>query len=255
LSRLLQSLGPFLASMLVTAMVGVFAWIALQSTAPVRDALAGGPSAKQSSEAGAESVPIQLAQHGHALLIGVVTVVFFVVAARVALRLRDARREAAVVQLVRSLGGEALFDFQAGSSGHFWQRHLLGRFLPDYYVGRLVSIDLSGSTASDQDIESLGTCQQLTELDLSETAMTADGLKSLARFSRLRSLNLRNLPISDPDLSVLVGMRGLRQLDLQGCSVTAIATANFSTASRIQLVENEQPSEPSLESEPIASIS
>ncbi len=112
-------------------------------------------------------------------------------------------------------------------------------------LGRLKTIDLSGTSITDDDLRSLcaswrevdqlylnqtqitdnglipiGTMPSLGMLDLNRTKVTDDGLKHVANLSKLTSLSLNGNRINDDGLVHLQSMKTLFQIYLNGTDIT-----------------------------------
>ena len=83
-----------------------------------------------------------------------------------------------------------------------------------------VSVAMSGVTVGDEHLEAIGKLESLKVLDLRETGITDDGLKSLNNLTNLERLNLVGTPVSDEGLAALVPLSGLKTLLLSSTSVT-----------------------------------
>jgi hypothetical protein len=172
--------------------------------------------------------------------------VVFVSATRLALRLRRAHREAIVATVLRSLGSTVLYDFQVRETG---QRQLgpigqltadlLKPWLPEHYLGRIVSIDLAGSEADPDHLPLICGCQQLQSLDLSDTRIPIRALSLLSPLTQLNTLVLHNMEITDADVPTLAGLRRLRRLDVTGCAISQTALSTLESLPRLNLVQQE----------------
>ena len=239
MNQQLQGLATLGAGMVVTALVAVFAWFAMQSTAPLRDALAGNGASEHVVTADGGLVADEFGRQARAMLWGIATVVIFIAVTRLVLRVRRALREADVATQLRQLGGEVLYDFQAQRTRRARQIGWLARWVPENYLGRIVSIDLCGCEAGDDHLLLIRSCQQLEKLDLSGTQMTVGALQRLARLPYLQTLAVRNLDITDDDVRALAGLRRLRQLDTTGCAISPTAAAALESMPRLSLVERQ----------------
>jgi hypothetical protein len=225
--------------MVVTALVAVFAWFAMQSTAPLRDALAGNGASEHVATADGGQLAGEFGRQARAMLWGIATVVIFIAVIRLVLRMRRGRREADVAQQLRQLGGQVLYDFQAHQTRRARQIGWLARWVPENYLGRIVSIDLSGCEAGDDHLTLIRSCQQLEKLDLSDTQITVGALQRLGRLPCLQTLAVRNLEIKDDEVRALAGLRRLRLLDATGCAISPTAAAALESMPRLSLVERQ----------------
>ena len=100
-----------------------------------------------------------------------------------------------------------------------------GETLEHLSLQSLRHLDLSLTRMTDQSMEAVYRMQNLTFLDVSNTCVTADGLKGLGRLKRLRYLNLSSLNLNDGALRNLYGMTSLRALSVTGNPVTQTGIA------------------------------
>ena len=83
----------------------------------------------------------------------------------------------------------------------------------------LQSLDIGGTSASDDDLRALKPLR-LAELSLSDTCVTDLGVRSLANFPRLQLLYLERTAITDDSLPAVTQLRNLFALSLAGTAVS-----------------------------------
>lgn len=90
--------------------------------------------------------------------------------------------------------------------------------------GNIVDVDFRGLEISDMDLIPLVQLPRLRAVRLGGTAVTDDGMKTIAGIASLEDLDLRDCGISDDGLAHLVGLNKLKALRLSGksgaCSVS-----------------------------------
>lgn len=84
---------------------------------------------------------------------------------------------------------------------------------------RLVSLDLRNTHVTDDGLRTLYH-NQLTSLDLSNTVITDAGLKEIKRLTQLTALKLNDTKVTDACLKELLGLTKLRLLEVNGNVVT-----------------------------------
>jgi hypothetical protein len=87
--------------------------------------------------------------------------------------------------------------------------------------GPVVAVSLSGTRATDADLEALGHFPQLQRLYLGGTEISSAGLAHLRSLTSLRELYLLATRIDDAGLEHLRGLSRLRTLDVSATPVTA----------------------------------
>lgn len=117
---------------------------------------------------------------------------------------------------------------------------------------QLRTLCVMGSEVTDNTLERIGTCSQLSSLSIGQTTITDDGLshlrgleslenltlgkmklsgsglKYLERLPRLKTLRLINCPICDEALEHVGNLRGLTSLDLTGTAITGAGLPQLS---------------------------
>lgn len=99
----------------------------------------------------------------------------------------------------------------------------ISTFAPDI----LYSLDASDSKIQDKDLDYVAKLVKLKELDLSGTAVTANGVASLAKLSDLERLWLDGTKLDDSTLDKLQGNRKLVKLSLSETGVSTDTVAEF----------------------------
>ena len=66
----------------------------------------------------------------------------------------------------------------------------------------------------------IGRMSNLTELDLSHTKITGDGLRHLSKLTKLDELNLSNISMDDSGLANIGALKKLKRLDLSNTQIT-----------------------------------
>lgn len=88
------------------------------------------------------------------------------------------RQQATTVARLKSLGGQVTYDFEQGNPTR--DRTPLQRILGDDFSGTVVKVDLSHARVTDNDLIILRDLPAVTWLSLYDTAISDEGLNSLA---------------------------------------------------------------------------
>ena len=83
-------------------------------------------------------------------------------------------------------------------------------------IPKLKSLNLSGSNATDQDVEYLTRCKNLNELDLARCPISAKSLTMISKLHKLRKLDLSNTNFDPEALTKLRSLKLLKELCLDG---------------------------------------
>lgn len=94
----------------------------------------------------------------------------------------------------------------------------------------LYELNLSGTAITDAGIKSLAPFDRLERINLSRTAITDAGITELARIPRLSSLNLHNTVITDAAIDAMSGMPSLRRAYLWRTGMTESGLAKLAQA-------------------------
>jgi internalin A len=152
------------------------------------------------------------------------------------------------VRAIKKTGGSAWYDWQwkdglPNPMGElWWPRWMIDRVGVDYFghvlqariwdrgsdeemahighLGRLDTLDLSGSLISDGGLVHVEGLTRLLALSLANTRISDAGLVHLKELTSLQILFLDNNPIDDAGLVQLKGLAGLRRLNLVSTRVT-----------------------------------
>jgi len=141
-----------------------------------------------------------------------------------------AHRQLVVAERVVALGGLVLYDFQlardsmgryifeptATSSYPSWFIRLAGLDFPH----RLILVDLSDSSASDEDLLWIGKVTSIENLNLNRTKISSEGLRHLTGLSNLQLLGLAQTEIDDRGVEHLACHGKLWSLMLDETKVT-----------------------------------
>jgi Leucine-rich repeat (LRR) protein len=90
--------------------------------------------------------------------------------------------------------------------------------LPDLF--RIGTVNVTDTDITDEQLKSVGKLRKLTSLLLGGTAVTDAGLANLRNLGELESLHLQNTKITDAGLAHLVALPKLTILDISGTKVT-----------------------------------
>lgn len=99
-------------------------------------------------------------------------------------------------------------------------------------LGRLTSLDLTGSNISDIDLEQL---QKMTliQLHLAETAITDAGMQQIARMKQLMLLNIENTNVGDAGIEHIAEMPTLGDMRLRGTRITNVGIRRLQSLKKL----------------------
>jgi hypothetical protein len=89
------------------------------------------------------------------------------------------------------------------------------------------SLDFSGSSLSDEDLNHVRHFTELRELDLCDTSVTDLGIKSLAGLSKLKKVWLDNTRVTDKGLEELANHREMEKVSIIGTQIDAPAAQSL----------------------------
>jgi YHS domain-containing protein len=92
----------------------------------------------------------------------------------------------------------------------------------------VVSLNMAGKQATDEDLAQLKNLPKISQLNLANTAITDAGLSNIAGLTNLTHLHLEKTAISDAGLSNLKNLTNLVYLNLYSTNVTDAGLANLS---------------------------
>lgn len=96
---------------------------------------------------------------------------------------------------------------------------------------KLVRLNLSQSSISDEGLEQLAHFHRLTQLRLASDRITNEGLSHLQNLTQLRHLHLIGAPITDVGLAKLQSISTLDSLYIDGAELTDTGVSQFIKAS------------------------
>ena len=86
--------------------------------------------------------------------------------------------------------------------------------------GHITKLVLARMQITDNSLEFVGQCSQISYLSLKETKITDAGVKKLAKLENLVSLNLYGTDVTDEGVATLTSLKNLQKLYLAGTAVT-----------------------------------
>src|SRR5689334_5371747 len=92
----------------------------------------------------------------------------------------------------------------------------------------VVSLNMAGKQATDEDLAQLKNLPKISQLNLANTAITDAGLSNIAGLTNLTHLHLEKTAISDAGLSNLKNLTNLVYLNLYSTNVTDAGLSNLS---------------------------
>lgn len=102
--------------------------------------------------------------------------------------------------------------------------------------GSFTTLDANGQM-TDQMLERISAIEHVTTLGLSgSTALTDEGLRSLARMPRLSTLDASGCGIGDRALEIMPELRSVERLELAGTRITDAGVAHLRGCSRLEYV-------------------
>ena len=110
-----------------------------------------------------------------------------------------------------------------------------GEFAPQMKLTKaetaeITSLELSDTKITDEGLKDLAKLQNLKTLFLGGTKITDAGLKEVTKLQKLKWLDLVNTQITDAGLKELVKLRDLQLLDLYGTKITDTGFAELEKA-------------------------
>lgn len=153
-------------------------------------------------------------------LLAVLAVALFTVA------MSRAGRQRVAVERIWSLGGYVERESDREDLVHKsprWYRTLFG----DDFLNALISVRLSETDISNDDLSWVGKFAHLEFLDLTDTQITDKGIAHLSSLQHLEVLALNNTLISDAGLANLLPCAQLQALNLEETKVTDVGLATL----------------------------
>ncbi|HEV8378232.1 MAG TPA: hypothetical protein VGP99_05240 [Tepidisphaeraceae bacterium] len=98
----------------------------------------------------------------------------------------------------------------------------------------VVSLNMAGKQATDEDLAQLKNLPKISQLNLANTAITDAGLANIAGLTNLTHLHLEKTAITDAGLSNLKNLNNLVYLNLYSTNVTDAGLANLSSLSNLK---------------------
>ncbi len=95
-------------------------------------------------------------------------------------------------------------------------------------------VSLDGSDCDDVDMQIVGKCRRLRELNLSRTQVTDEGLKQLAGMAKLQVLDLSDTAITDAGIGHLKGLPALARLLLAKTKITDAGLSTLTTLPKLR---------------------
>ena len=122
---------------------------------------------------------------------------------------------------ITALGGKVRYQKQGLPIAHITLQEYKSEVFDVQYANYFFRIEkfTASPDTTDADLAKLAQLTYLSDLSLSGTAITNNGLLELSKLTRLRSLNLSRLPIDGHDFDMLLGLSRLETLDLEQTQV------------------------------------
>jgi len=98
----------------------------------------------------------------------------------------------------------------------------------------VVSLNMAGKQATDEDLAQLKNLPKISQLNLANTAITDAGLANIAGLTNLTHLHLEKTAITDAGLSNLKNLNNLVYLNLYSTNVTDAGLANLSSLANLK---------------------
>jgi Leucine-rich repeat (LRR) protein len=138
-------------------------------------------------------------------------------------------REQQVGQMIERWGGNVT---GTETSAPDWLQRLvgIGRLNSVKVFDRIISVQLSRSTITDEDLVQLRHLKNLRNLSLENTGVTDAGLPQLSKLQTLQILSLVHTQVTDGGLPNFTGMMNLRKLYLDGTWATETSTQRLRVA-------------------------
>ena len=156
-----------------------------------------------------------------------------------AVEIRAAREQKAVVKEIRERHGRAHYDYQgdkydvrqSGPCEPSWFSDLFGEdFCHEVRWVEELSLD-----TTDEDLARIARqFPHLRRIDLNFCRITDAGLRHVAALRELEAIELDNTPVSDVGLQHLQALRRLRELTLQGTRVTDVGLSHLEELTELE---------------------
>jgi uncharacterized protein YjbI with pentapeptide repeats len=112
----------------------------------------------------------------------------------------------------------------------------LGGHIDQASSGQVLTVDLTGTDVTNADLEQLQAFTQLLGLILTDTGVSDDGLRHVAKLGTLTTLELYRTSISDAGLEHLSNMNSLAGLYLKGTKITDDGLAHIAGLTNLALL-------------------
>jgi hypothetical protein len=96
---------------------------------------------------------------------------------------------------------------------------------------------IGGQDLTNKGLEAVGELRSLESVSLRHDAVTADGLKHLARLPRLKALFLWDIPLTKENAAALEGCRALERLELRSVEVSPEAVKSLQKLPRLKAID------------------
>lgn len=155
-----------------------------------------------------------------------------------------ARRQAAAVAAVRSLGGRAIYADELPHATLVWPLTWINSLLGHDYAARVVAVQLTktplrngelaclagfdrlqalwlnNTSVNDEGLSALRKCRYLQELSLRDTQIGDAGLKNVTHLSNLQFLYLHDINVGDSSLPEIEALKNLKVLCIPGTKIS-----------------------------------
>ncbi len=141
-----------------------------------------------------------------------------------------------VAKLATDFPGGLTFESQASSNLTFTGVSLRKNLTDELFaklgpvIPKLVSVDLSASSATDASVALLAPATELKMIRLAETGVTDASIDTLVKLGKLESINLYGTKVTDAGVKKLSALTNLKRLYLWQTAVTPAAIAELQKA-------------------------
>lgn len=144
---------------------------------------------------------------------------------------------------VERLGGHVRYDFEVSSRGAFrgeesivwprWFRQSLG----DAWLGHVIYVSLSATSATDNDLQHVATFQRLSLLECAGTRITGTGFRWLRDLKSLQQVRMSRTPLTPQGLAELRQLGTVHSLNLWGIEPTPELASELEQFPRLTFLE------------------
>ena len=112
------------------------------------------------------------------------------------------RQQREVVEALKDIGGDVIYDFQLPNGPAYWPKWLVNAMGVDYFAG-VIALGLWSPIITDNHMEQVKNLTELQFLDLEHTHVSDTGLEHLRGLTDLQHLDLRYTKVTEAGVARL----------------------------------------------------